>query len=338
MSDTHAIEEEVKRTMDAKTVRFVSPAEVLDRDAARAVDEEIEAAGALRVVELRDPSSVDALRARGFELLVAIPSPRSHGASQVLALTLPGGARALGRAERAALAMVGRVIGAALARDVAWRLLETEVERANHDRRHIAMELHDGVGSTLSAARSMARRLRARANEQDARTLDALEETLTEGLGDLRASLTGVDPADAEWEAVVATLRRHVTEHCAAEGIAVTFESAGEGARRLTSAGRLTVLRVVREAVTNAVKHGAPRNVRVRMKLDTSAVTVMVEDDGSGASGGDVGRGLGYMGRRVEGLAGELRVERVDPHGTRVVMIVPASALVLATLEGAERP
>jgi signal transduction histidine kinase len=342
LSDRKAIEDEVRAALDAPVVQLLSFGEVLAEDVARSVDSELSRSSVLRVVELRDPSAVDALRGRGFELLLGVPSARADEEDGVraraLALALPGGAHAITRAERDALALVGRVIGAALARDDAWRKLQTEILRADHERRKIAMELHDGIGATLTAARSMARRLRADTLD-NAPTLDALDETLRDGLGDLRASLAGLDPAEAEWEIVVANLRRHVTDQCAAEGIAITMQSHGDSTARLAPAGRLTVLRVVQEAVSNAVKHASPRNVRIHMELSDVGIAVEVEDDGTGgARTNGSGRGLGNMVRRVESLGGALRVDDVVPHGTRIAMSLPRAALLLDGATEAESP
>lgn len=310
LSDERRIEEEIRASLDAKTVSLLALDDVT-------VEEQVSRAGAMRVVDLRDATAVDAWRERGVEVLVAIP----HG--RVLALAFPEAA-SMGRAERDALTLVGRVVGAALA-------LRAERARAEHERRHIAMELHDGIGATLTAARSMTRRLRGAAPEG---TLDALDETLREGIGELRVSLAGLEPEEADWDAIVANLRRHVGDQCAAEGISMTLQSHGDGARRLSPSGRLAVLRVVQEAVSNAVKHAEARAVRVRMELNAGGLDVAVEDDGKGCEPRtNVGRGLGNMARRVERLGGKLRVDAVVPHGTRVAMLVPASALLFASTE-----
>ena len=80
--------------------------------------------------------------------------------------------------------------------------------------------------------------------------------------------------------------------------------------------------------------HAEARAVRVRMELGARGLDVAVEDDGKGYDPrANVGRGLGNMARRVERLGGELRVDPVAPHGTRVAMSVPASALLFASTE-----
>jgi signal transduction histidine kinase len=66
------------------------------------------------------------------------------------------------------------------------------------------------------------------------------------------------------------------------------------------------------------------------MNLDDVGVDVAIEDDGTGgARSKGSGRGLGNMVRRVESLGGELRVDDVAPHGTRVAMSLPASAFII---------
>jgi signal transduction histidine kinase len=316
-SDAGAIETEIRGTLDAKDARLLKLAEVLEAAAVREVEAQLARAGTVRIVDLKEPSAVDALLALGFELLVAVPAD-----DLVLALTLPGGSHQLARPEHDALALVGRVIGATLSREAARRTLETEIVRAEHERRQIAMELHDGIGATLTAARSMTRRLRDPLVSSE--TLDALDATLREGLGDLRTSLWGLDPVDASWGGLVAKIRRQVGDQCAAEQIAFKMRSDGELSAGMSAAGRLAVLRVVQEAVANAVKHGAPRHLEICMTVGEGRIDVAVEDDGKGAaSATPEGRGLANMERRIESLGGAFRFESTSEVGTRVSFSLP---------------
>lgn len=343
-SEPATIEAEVQARLDAKVVRLAVLADVIDAASVPAVQGLLARSGTLRVVDLPDPLAVDALHALGFELLVVVPSDgtgEGAASARALALTLPSPAHLLARAEHDALALVGRVIGAALARDVARRSLESELLRAADERRHIAMELHDGIGATLTAARSMTRRLRAptsghhAASPSEDVTLDALDATLREGLGELRTSLWSLDPAEGSWDGLVAKIRRQVGDHCAAAGIELTMTTEGGLGDGMSPAVRLAVLRVVQEAVSNAIKHGTPKHIELRMSASGGSFDVVVEDDGIGLTPAVTrGRGLGNMARRIESLAGTFRLERGARGGTRVFVSVPESTLSRASAAG----
>ncbi|MDB4933213.1 MAG: hypothetical protein JWP87_185 [Labilithrix sp.] len=334
-SRVQRVEEEVRAMLNANPVQILTLGETLDSTSARQVEASLRQSGAIRVVDVPDPVAVDALRVLGFELLVEVPSEDGEPCertSRALALTLHRAAHRLTRPEHDALALVGRVIGAALARDGARRALANELARSEDERRHIAMELHDGIGATLTAARSMARRLRHPSSATGSAgegTLDALDATLREGLGDLRASLWSLDPGEASWEGLVARVRRHVGDHCAAASVDFTMTTEGDLSPRITPAGRLGVLRVVQEAVNNAIKHGSPRHIEIRMIVNDERCDLVVEDDGTGLSP-DVteGRGLGNMARRIGSLAGSFQLETKEQGGARVVVSIPSSSLV----------
>jgi signal transduction histidine kinase len=69
-----------------------------------------------------------------------------------------------------------------------------------------------------------------------------------------------------------------------------------------------TVYRIVQESLTNAVRHAAARNVRVRLEWRADVLRLEVCDDGNGPPGGGevTGHGLTGMRERVAAAGGEL--------------------------------
>lgn len=349
-ADVGAIEADVRSTLDAKVARIFALDDVLDAPIAAATTTHLARTGTLRVVDLAHPAAVDALLARQIDRLVLVPtSEPSATRLEVLGLTLPNGGLRIDRVEEDALALVGRVVGATLSRAVAKQHLESEIVRAEEERRQIAMELHDGIGATLTAARSMTRRLRRPAPESG-ETLDALDAALRDGLQDLRSSLWGLDPLEASWDALVARIRRQAEDQCAAEGIVLTLHVDGEIDGSTSPAGRLAILRVIQEAVNNAVKHGAPEHVDIRVTAGADRIAVVVEDDGAGndargsrgsraeqdlaeatPDANHEGRGLGNMARRIESLGGTFRFGRGARGGTCVSIALPRMAIARAS-------
>ena len=102
-------------------------------------------------------------------------------------------------------------------------------------------------------------------------------------------------------------------------GIAFEMESTLSDSRtRLGSLLYLNLLRICREALTNAVKHSGAGRVRVRTEMGPERIVLSIEDDGVGfgsrPSGG--GRGLSNMEKRARDIGGALSVQSGD--GTRV--------------------
>jgi signal transduction histidine kinase len=99
-------------------------------------------------------------------------------------------------------------------------------------------------------------------------------------------------------------------------------------ASRLTRSERLLAVRVVEEAVSNALRHGRAQVVDVRVSLDEDAVEVRVSDDGRGF-GPDAGTpsGTARLADRLRLVGGELRVTSVPGDGTQVVARLPVESL-----------
>jgi signal transduction histidine kinase len=99
-------------------------------------------------------------------------------------------------------------------------------------------------------------------------------------------------------------------------------------ASRLNRSERLLAVRVVEEAVSNALRHGQAQVVDVRVSLDEDAVEVRISDDGKGF-GDDAGTpsGTARLADRLRLVGGDLRVTSVPGDGTQVVARLPVESL-----------
>jgi signal transduction histidine kinase len=110
---------------------------------------------------------------------------------------------------------------------------------------------------------------------------------------------------------------------------AITVEtSAGVDDAPAVVAGQ--ILLIVQEAITNALRHGRPKSIRVNVasKADDDAIHVIVRDDGSGFERGEQqGTESGHFGihgmrERASQLGGSLRIESQPGEGTTVYAVV----------------
>jgi signal transduction histidine kinase len=102
---------------------------------------------------------------------------------------------------------------------------------------------------------------------------------------------------------------------------------------QLTRAERLLAVRVVEEAVTNALRHGEAEVVDVRVSVVGSGLEVQVADDGVGF-GADAGAssGTARLEDRLRLVGGDLRVTSVPGDGTQVVAHLPVESLRAAAV------
>jgi signal transduction histidine kinase len=83
------------------------------------------------------------------------------------------------------------------------------------------------------------------------------------------------------------------------------------------------LLRCVQEAITNALRHGRPRTLTVRLGRDADALRLVVEDDGHPSPQLRDGNGLTGMRERLAALKGRLALEATG-RGVRLTAELPA--------------
>jgi len=88
-----------------------------------------------------------------------------------------------------------------------------------------------------------------------------------------------------------------------------------------------TIYRIVQEALSNAVKHAAARQVTLRVARMRDQIEIGVQDDGCGFDPAAGGAGFGLPGMQERALlaGGRLSVNSAVGGPTRVTLVLPAS-------------
>ena len=107
--------------------------------------------------------------------------------------------------------------------------------------------------------------------------IDELRSTAERALAESRRAITVLTHSDSR--PLDADLGRIAWDASGAEvGIRVEVD---DGSEDIDLAHRESIVRIVREAVTNAVRHGHARNINIRLDSGSPS-TLRVQDDGSG--------------------------------------------------------
>lgn len=237
--------------------------------------------------------------------------------------------------------------------DAHARRLGLQLSRVQEEERaDLARNLHDEVSPFLfavdvdaAAIRDRARDLPGEAGAALAARADAIREATAHMKGQVRHLLGRLRPAVAPdlglAEAIEDLVARARARH---PDVAIRAQVTADSVDDETA----TVLHtIVREALSNALQHGAPKAVEIAVATDGAAVTVRVADDGGGlapkgAVRGAVGgaaksaaavpaaaphlRGFGVLGmrERVETRGGRFAMrERADGRGVIVEVVLP---------------
>lgn len=191
----------------------------------------------------------------------------------------------------------------------------------------MARELHDGLAQELAFIRSQTAAMASGMPLPDmvGHVATAAERALEESRRAVE-TLAGGAPVPLR-EAV----RAAAEEVAARQGAKVEVDVQ---ASSIPPTVAEALLRVVREATGNAVRHGAARRVTVRLGCDNRSLRLTIVDDGGGFAPEGVCQGFGLrsMRERVEALGGQLDVRSQQGRGTTVEAVVPTSPLAHATL------
>ena len=207
------------------------------------------------------------------------------------------------------------VILAGSLREIAAYQRDAAELAVDRERRRIARNLHDGLAQELAFIVSRARRLPPDAEEPGADIAEAAERALAES----RHAIATLGRAlDASLDASVAQAADEVS---ARDGIRLELELAP--GLQAPPAVHDALGRIVREAVSNAIRHGGARVVTVRLTR-SDGLRLAVEDDGIGVAATDApGFGLVSMRERAQALGGTVTVSARPEGGTAVEVWVP---------------
>lgn len=198
------------------------------------------------------------------------------------------------------------------------------------ERRLIARELHDELGQSVTAMRSLAVSIQQRVLPHDAQSAEAARVIADES-SRLYDAMHGIIPRLAPLvldnfglvEALndlVERTRRSQQEVSIDTDFAI-------GDAPLPSELALTLYRAAQEGITNALQHGQAKVISLALHADAREVTLELADQGIGLPSEGWRKpghyGLRWLAERVESLSGELRVEPKTPRGVRLFVRVP---------------
>lgn len=188
------------------------------------------------------------------------------------------------------------------------------------ERRRVARDLHDGLAQELAFMTAQLATLRDRGDER--REIVELERASRRALDESRLAVTALSrPADEALGTAAEALARSIA---ARGGVDVTVDA--EAAVEVDPETRDTVLRILAEAVSNAVRHARASCIAVRLTV-RSDLELSVVDDGDGFDPdrptGPGRYGLQGMRERAEAVGGRLRLRSAPGAGTVVEAVLP---------------
>lgn len=226
----------------------------------------------------------------------------------------------------------------AIALNIARRHSQDRMLALLEERSVIARELHDSLAQSLSYLKIQVSRLDA-ITPQPANAAACRIGEIKQVTAELR---DGLNSAYRQLRELLTTFRLRMDEAGFDHALEKTVAEFGErsdieieldnrlGHCKLSPNAEIHVIQVIREALSNVVRHSQAEHAVVSLEYSMDgAVIVVIDDDGIGMSQ-DADRqhhyGLAIMKERARGVAGELSIVPSVLGGTRVELVFSASA------------
>jgi len=194
------------------------------------------------------------------------------------------------------------------------------------ERSHLARELHDELGSLLTAAKLDVARLKSRlgaTTPEVAERLLHLNDALNSGIALKRRIIEDLHPSSLSNLGLIAALdiltrdfgeRTDIEVHSSLEPVS------------LSASGELTVYRMIQEALTNILKYSHATQVHIDLHPRADELSVSVRDNGVGFDVNelrDQAHGLLGMRYRLEAEGGRMTLISAPGHGTLLEAVLP---------------
>jgi len=173
----------------------------------------------------------------------------------------------------------------------AVRTAAARAQGAQRERMRIKRDLHDDMGARLLSI-------------LHGRDAGEMREEARAAIHDMRQMLATLDENAVHLEEAITLITSEARERCRRENIRFSEERPPSGEHRLSARQFANLKRIVREAVTNAIKHAGAVSITLRIGTLPDALEVVVDDDGRFHPENIDAQGRGH--HIVQSRAGEL--------------------------------
>jgi signal transduction histidine kinase len=197
--------------------------------------------------------------------------------------------------------------GAAPARPHAERMVAV----LEQEREQLFADLHDDVGAKLLDLIYQSETPETRALARSA-------------LADLRAVVSNTRGYPASLLEALRDIESEAQRRLQQANIELSYVQSEIVDQRISPAISLQLFRIVREAISNVIRHAHATQLRIKVARIGHEICFEIKDDGTGIDGlANPGRGMDSMRNRAKAMAGHITFKGATLGGTRVLLRVP---------------
>jgi signal transduction histidine kinase len=189
------------------------------------------------------------------------------------------------------------------------KLIQSEVVTVERERNRIAKELHDGVGTTLTAIKLRVRQLLQVHHDPLA---DEIEDQFQTTISEIKNIIYGLTPPSLERYGLFTALKNYINKVGKTMPIGISLKTYGYDINRYEL--NIMIFRIIQELVSNSVKHSFAKNISIHVSSFDDVISIIYEDDGIGFKYDPIQNGLGLdsIDSRIRSINGTLKFDSGD--------------------------
>jgi two-component system, NarL family, sensor kinase len=215
-------------------------------------------------------------------------------------------------------------------------LLETALSSEDAERRRIAQDLHDDIGTMLSLTKLSLNQLNKTIDKDDPRiefTLSKAQSLVEETIIHVRRITRDLVPTTLEQFGLVAAIDEFIHRLDDNQALTFHFEYDANEIPRQSPKVELALYRIMQELVNNAIKHANCDEIEIDLHMDKGKLELQVTDNGKGfdaqttRENGQGGLGLRNIESRLSVLNGKVHYQKPGVRGSRARVQIPIDAV-----------
>lgn len=186
------------------------------------------------------------------------------------------------------------------------KLIQSEIVALERERNRISKELHDRVGTNLTAIKLIVSQLLKTYGEPVAHEV---EEQFQIALNEIKEIIYGLTPPSLERYGLFTGLRNYIGKLNKSIPITISLKMFGKDINNHDL--NIIIFRIIQELLTNSIKHSFAKNITIHINSFDDILNIVYEDDGVGFSYDPLQSGLGLdnIESRIQSVKGSLKFD-----------------------------
>lgn len=210
-------------------------------------------------------------------------------------------------------------------------VLEAEI----NERKRLASELHDGIGTQLSLAKLTLSNIIERPDlvkDKKERLLKSAVVSINDIIREVKNLSDSMTPQALSEKGLKEAIKEMVAKYAQIRNYKITLSIVGMNSP-LKAFANHAIYRTVQEAITNALKHACGSEINIQLLQNEDELTIMIEDNGKGFDAAHPAHqkrfGLKNARSRIESLNGQFMIDSAMGRGATITIAIPLGELIL---------